>query len=89
MYIYYLSKPKPTLLCFVGTVAVVSLMTGSIVSQLKAKPGTVTLDVNVNSTDNYTTASSTVYDISSLDADKIALAASVCFLVGVIQVNRI
>lgn len=71
-----------------GTVAVVSLMTGSIVSVLKAKPGSTPLD-NFNSTGtNFTTTPTPEVEslISELDAEKMALAASVCFLVGVIQV---
>lgn len=70
-----------------GTVAVVSLMTGSIVSQLKEKPGIITVEPYNVTGGNYTTTTPGTPDlISALDVEKMALAASVCFLVGVIQV---
>lgn len=70
--------------------AVVSLMTGSIVSQLDEKPGVVKLTVepyNVTGGNYSTPSPGTPNLISALDVEKMALAASVCFLVGVIQVS--
>ncbi|KAH3877096.1 hypothetical protein DPMN_000952 [Dreissena polymorpha] len=70
-----------------GTVAVVSLLTGSVVARFYDTAGKSTSTVPGNATEDVNVTVATVASSGLSDEQKIAIGMSVCFLVGLVQIT--